>query len=396
MAATIKIKNSSTANAKPTSSDLVQGELALNVTDKKIFTEDSGGNIVELGANFNGFKNRIINGAMTIAQYATSASTSTNSFVLDRWKLQFSGGGVATVQQSSTVPSSTTFASSALLTVTTPDSSLAAGDYYGIVQYIEGYNVADLGFGTSAATSVTLSFWVRSSVTGTYSVAFSNQDGATRTYVATYTINSANTWEQKTITIAGDTTGTWNKTNSNGLRVWFALGMGSTYETSNPNAWEATAAIQSTSSVDWIATNGATFYITGVQLEKGSTATSFDYRPYTTELQLCQRYAYPIRSGLSGFGNGTTVADVAVTFPVEMRSVPSVTQGTLLYTAYGATSAYTQSSNLNSLPTSYTQNGCTLRFSNFTGLTANSAYIVVPNATTSVVTTYACILTSEL
>ncbi len=281
-------------------------------------------------AQYTGFKNRLINGAMTIAQYATSASTSTNSFVLDRWKLQFSGGGVATVQQSSTVPSSTTFASSALLTVTTPDSSLAAGDYYGIVQYIEGYNVADLGFGTSAATSVTLSFWVRSSVTGTYSVAFSNQDGATRTYVATYTINSANTWEQKTITIAGDTTGTWNKTNSNGLRVWFALGMGSTYETSNPNAWEATAAIQSTSSVDWIATNGATFYITGVQLEKGSTATSFDYRPYGTELALCQRYfqnlSYASSQVIStGIAYSTTAAAAGIYFLQEMRATPSIT-----------------------------------------------------------------------
>jgi hypothetical protein len=148
--------------------------------------------------------------------------------------------------------------------------------------------------------------------------------------------------------------------------------------------------------VNFIATSGATFYITGVQLEKGSTATSFDYRPYGTELQLCQRYAYPIRGGLSGFGNGTTVVDAAVNFPVEMRSVPTVTQGTLVYAAWGTGSTYTQSSNLNSLPNFYTQNGGTLRFSNFSGLTANSAYILNANGTTGAVTTYACILTSEL
>jgi hypothetical protein len=151
-----------------------------------------------------------------------------------------------------------------------------------------------------------------------------------------------------------------------------------------------------TGAVSVIGTNGATWYVTGVQLEKGSTATSFDYRPYGTELQLCQRYAYPIRGGLSGFGNGTTVFDAAVNFPVEMRSVPAVTQGTLVYAAYGTGGSFAQSSNLNSLPTFYTQNGCTLRFSNFTGLTNNAVYILVANSTTSAVTTYGCLLTAEL
>jgi hypothetical protein len=235
---------------------------------------------------------------------------------------------------------------------------------------------------------------VRSSVTGTFGGSFSN-DGVSRSYPFTYTINAANTFEQKTITVAGDTSGTWLTTNGVGIRLYFSLGAGTTYS-GTANAWAATQYVSATGATNLIGTDGATFYITGVQLEKGSTATSFDYRPYGTELALCQRYAYPIRGGYSGFGNGTTVIDTGFNFPVEMRSVPSATQGTLVYIAYGAASSFVQSASSNSLPNNITQNGCILRFNNFTGLTANSAYVLAPNATTTAVTTYACILTAEL
>jgi predicted secreted protein len=164
MAATIKIKNSSTANAKPTSSDLVQGELAINVTDKKIFTEDSGGNIVELGANFNGFKNRIINGAMVIDQRNAGASVTVNSgnnyYAVDRFTAQGqSTDGVFTVQQVSDAPNG--FTNSLKVTVTTADSSIGSTQFYLMSQRIEGYNVSDLGFGAAGASTVTLSFWAK-------------------------------------------------------------------------------------------------------------------------------------------------------------------------------------------------------------------------------------------
>ena len=278
-----------------------------------------------------GFKNRMINGAMVIDQRNAGASISVSSsgYPVDRMKCWADGGGVFTAQQSTTVPSTTTFTNSSVLTVTTPDSSLAANDFYGITQYIEGYNVADFGFGTAVASPITLSFWVQSSVTGTYSVAFGNSDGATRSYIATYTITAANTWENKTITIPGDTTGTWLKTTATGLRVWFALGMGSTYITASPNAWIASAAIQSSSSVNWISTTGATFYITGVQLEKGSTATSFDYRPYGTELMLCQRYFANLLAAGTDYNIGvtrdsTTATQFVLYAPVTMRATPTL------------------------------------------------------------------------
>ncbi len=354
-----------------------------------------------LDANTPAFRNRIINGAMVIDQRNAGASVASPSdqFITDRFALREVGGGVASAQQVFTSASSGNapagFVSSLKLVVTTADASIASTDRYFIRQPIEGLNVADMNFGTANASTFTLSFWVRSSVTGTFPVAFRNNDN-TRSYVATYTISAADTWEQKTVTVAGDQSGTWVSTSLGaGVNVVWTVGAGSTYNTT-ANAWQAGDYLNTSGTTQWIATSGATFYITGVQLEKGSTATSFDYRPYGTELQLCQRYAYPIRGGLSGFGNGTTVVDAAVNFPVEMRSAPSVTQGTLVYAAWGTGSTYTQSSNLNSLPTFYTQNGGTLRFSNFSGLTANSAYILNANGVTGAVTTYACILTSEL
>jgi len=177
-------------------------------------------------------KNRIINGAMVIDQRNAGASIASpaDQYTLDRWSSRQSGGGVASIQQSSVVPNG--FIKSLLLTVTTADSSVTGTDRYFISQAIEGFNIADFGYGTASASTVTLSFWVRSSVTGTYGGAFQNGDGD-RSYAFTYTISAANTWEQKTVTIAGDTTGTWNTNNSTGLQVRFALGVGSTLTTAS-------------------------------------------------------------------------------------------------------------------------------------------------------------------
>jgi hypothetical protein len=235
-------------------------------------------------------KNRVINGAQVINQRgATVTANSGNStpFCTDRWRATNSvtTATAFTLQQSSTAPAG--FTKSLLATVTnntSPDGEVE------IFYSIEGYNVADMGFGAAGASTFTLSFWVNSSVTGTYGVGFESTSGAYN-YVGTYTVNSANTWEQKTITVTGPTSGTFDKTNDRGLTLRFDLGSSSTYNQA-AGSWvnSGSSKNRTSSCVQWVTNSGATFYITGVQLEKGSTATSFDYRPYGTELALCQRY----------------------------------------------------------------------------------------------------------
>jgi hypothetical protein len=205
--------------------------------------------------------------------------------------------------------------------------SITSGDIFGIAQNIEGFNVADLGWGTANAQAVTLSFWVRSSLTGTFGGSFRNS-ASSRSYPISYTISSANTWEQKSITVAGDTSGTWLTTNGIGILLFLSLGSGSTYS-GTAGSWSGSVYTSATGATSVVGTNGATFYVTGVQLEKGSTATSFDYRPYGTELQLCQRYYW--RQGGSnayqyfglGFAYNTTNATFTINNPVPMRATPS-------------------------------------------------------------------------
>lgn len=249
------------------------------------------GSIQNTGAAGFGFKNRIINGAMVIDQRnaGASVSISSNIYSLDRYRSLAGGSptGVYSVQQSSVAPAG--FTKSMLMTVTTAASSLAAANYYSLRQSIEGYNIADLGWGTASAKTATLSFWVRSSLTGTFGGAVNNDNDAS--YAFTYTISTANTWERKTITITGATVGTWATDNTLGLNLELALGVGST-RSGTAGVWTYPAAvlISATGATNVMATSGATFYITGIQLEVGNTATSFDYRSYGHELQLCQRY----------------------------------------------------------------------------------------------------------
>jgi hypothetical protein len=298
----------------------------------------SGTNGITLDGQFNsassmGFKNRIINGGMVISQRNGTSATTVNGndiYTLDRFKGWASGGGVFTVTQSTTAP--TGFNNSALITVTTADASIAAGDNYRFAQPIEGYNIADFGFGTASASTVTLSFWVRSSITGTFGGSLYSVSG-TRAYVFNYTISAANTWEQKTVTIAGDTSGTWGTTNSFGITVYFDLGSGSNYENAT-GSWVAAEKFRTSGNATLISTLSNTWYVTGVQLEKGSTATSFDYRPYGTELALCQRYFYKIvgntspSAGIgSGFSTASTTARVYVKYPVNTRTAPTVSFG---------------------------------------------------------------------
>ena len=277
-----------------------------------------------------GFRNRIINGGMVIDQRNAGASiTPTNaSYSLDRWQWALTQPSKLTAQQSTTAPVG--FTQSNLITSSSA-YSVGAAEVFLFRQRIEGFNTADFGWGTANAKTVTLSFWVRSSLTGTFGGAIRN-NAQDRSYPFSYTISSANTFEYKSITIAGDTTGTWDTNNSTGVEVNFSLGTGSTLS-NTAGAWVAGSFASATGATSVVGTNGATFYITGVQLEKGATATSFDYRPYGTELALCQRY-YSRLSSLSGnyvgFGAGvvasTTSAQVYVKYPVRMRSAPTLGQ----------------------------------------------------------------------
>jgi hypothetical protein len=249
----------------------------------------AAGGSVAAAFNSNGvfFRNRIINGDMRIDQRNAGASVTfdNNVFPVDRFRGLTNLSSKATAQQSSVVP--TGFVNSVLVTSSSA-YSLAAGDYFGIGQRIEGTNISDLGWGTASARAVTLSFWVRSSLTGTFGGALSNSNG-TRSYPFTYSISVADTWEYKTITVPGDTSGTWLTTNGSGIQLVISLGTGATLS-GTAGAWAGANYFSATGAVSVISTNGATFYITGVQLESGSVATPFERRPFGTELMLCQRY----------------------------------------------------------------------------------------------------------
>jgi hypothetical protein len=259
---------------------------------------------------------------MVIDQRNAGASVtlaSGGTYTVDRWQGYEDTDGVMTAQQNSSAP--TGFINSLKLTTTTADSSLASTQFALIQQAIEGLNVTDLAWGTASAATVTLSFWVRSSLTGTFGGSLRN-NASSRSYPFTFTISVADTWEQKTVTIAGDTSGTWLTTNGIGIQVCFGLGVGSTYS-GTAGAWAAAQYFSATGATSVIGTLNATFYITGVQFEKGSTATSFDYRPYGTELALCQRYYYRV-GGVIPLGSGwvitTTVADMFFPLPVSLRT----------------------------------------------------------------------------
>lgn len=263
----------------------------------------SGSNIVfadgsSIASGFTGFKNRIINGAMVIDQRNAGASitpTSDAGYSLDRWKCRLSVSSKYSVQQNAgsvTPPAGfSNYLGVTSLSAYTPSGS----DFFSINQQVEGNNWNDLAWGTANAKTITLSFWVRSSLTGTFGGSFSSGVDFNYSYPFTYTISSANTWEYKSVTIVGPTTGNWTATTGAGIEMWFTLGVGTTYA-GTANTWQSGGKIGPSGCVNVVATNGATFYITGVQLEVGSTATSFDYRPYGFEFDLCRRYCEVFRN----------------------------------------------------------------------------------------------------
>jgi len=327
---------------------------------------DSGGSL--------GFRNRIINPGMVIDQRNNGASvtitnTSDITYVLDRWFGFGTSASKFSVQRNAGSVTPPTGFSNYFGVTSLSAYTVGSGDSFTMGQYIEGFNTADLGWGTANAQTITLSFWVRSSLTGTFGGALRNSD-VNRGYPFAYTINAANTWEQKSIVIAGDTSGTWvGATNGAGIRLGFGLGVGSTFS-GTAGAWAAGNLTSATGATSVVGTNGATFYITGVQLEAGSVATPFERRDYGRELIMCQRYYQVLAGGLSGSASSSSAFYGTAVFPVLMRTAPASSLSAPYRVSDISTAAYTQS------VASVTNAGVTADsglffFQNFSGMTTN-------------------------
>lgn len=359
-------------------------------------------NIAQGGSNNVTFRNKIINGAMVIDQRNAGASWSATNgaYGLDRWGANsYDGGnttGKFTVQQNAGSVTLPTGFSNYLGVTSSAATTYGATGIYTIYQWIEGYNVADLGWGAAGAKPITLSFQVYSSLTGTFGGALQNNAGD-RSYPFTYTISSSNTWTSVSVTIAGDTSGTWLKTNGAGIAVRFGLGVGSTYSGS-AGAWASANYYSATGAVSVVGTSGATFYITGVQLEAGTTASPFEYRPYTTELCLCQRYYCksfePTTVPANGSSNGINTTCAAYsstsayvsgfyTYPTQMRATPTVA----FYGLNGATGVWDIYKGTWTATTSTVFNNSSSTnlnvFVQSTGMTAWQAYLISGNFTAS-------------
>jgi hypothetical protein len=271
-----------------------------------------------------GFRNRIINGNMVIDQRNNGASVSisngTTTYLTDRWQVFENGSMAFSGQQVSTAPAG--FNRSLLITTTTA-AAAGSADRCALTQIIEGFNIADFGWGAAGASAITLSFWVRSSLTGQFGGALQNS-AQDYSYPFSFTISAANTFEFKTVTIAGPTTGTWSTDNTGGVRVSFDLGMGSTL-LGTAGAWAAADYRGATGDVKLSGTNGATFNLTGVQLEAGSVATPFEQIDYGRELMMCQRYFELISNFEGSTIPSGQVGRLVYTFKVTKRAAPTVT-----------------------------------------------------------------------
>jgi hypothetical protein len=334
---------------------------------------------VSLGAgNATRFKNRIINGNMVISQRGTSFTndTSGSQYSLDRWLIYGSTASKFTVAQSSTAP--TGFSNSFLVT-SSAATTVGASDVYEFLQRIEGFNFVDMAWGTANAKTITLSFQVYSSLTGTFGGALQNSNN-TRSYPFSYSIPTANTWTSISVTIAGDTSGTWiGGTNGTGLQLIFGLGSGSTYSTT-AGAWATGNYTAPTGAVQVVATSGATFYITGVQLEVGSSATGFDFRDITTETSLCQRYYWKTITVTSNnficwaFATSTTTVYGYIYHPVLMRTPPTSVSYSGTGTWFGGAVTAISAIIIPENGTTSSTIACTS-----SGLTANAIYGILPN-----------------
>ena len=325
----------SLTNALPSTGGTVTGATTFNST-----VSINGAN----GSGYTGYKNRIINGGMVIDQRNAGASVTPTdgTYTLDRWFARQTTAGKFSVQQNAGAVTPPAGFTNYLGCTSLSAYSVLSSDVYAVVQNIEGFNVADFGWGTVNAQTITISFWVRSSLIGTFGGSIRNSS-AGRTYPFSYTISAANTWEQKSITIAGDTSGTWLTNNGVGLQLIVGLGVGSTFS-GTAGSWSGSNFLSATGATSVVGTNGATFYITGVQLERGSNATSFEFRDYGRELQMCQRYYWRIDgyNGLTAVSSGnvygaTTQVRTYIKFPVTMRSAPTLSIAGTFISSGGST-----------------------------------------------------------
>jgi hypothetical protein len=332
-------------------------------------------------------RNRIINGAMMIDQRNAGASktitdTANATYTLDRWFAYGSQASKFSVQQNAgSVTPPTGFTNYAGMTSLSA-YTVGASELFQFCQRIEGFNFADLGWGTANAQTVTLSFWVRSSLTGTFGGALLNNAG-NRSYPFSYSISAANTWEQKSITIAGDTSGTWLTTNGTAVNVNFSLGTGSTLS-GTAGSWSGSALFSATGATSVVGTNGATFYITGVQLEQNTSATPFERRLYGQELANCQRYYYRVLANALGyvfgqsFNAATTLARGVVNFPTTMRTEITALEQSGTASNYQVAHGNLTLTSCSSVPTFSTgqKESCAVNFTVSSGLTAGNGSLI--------------------
>jgi len=346
-----------------------------------LVSDNSGAFISYTGPTF--MRNRIINGDMRVAQRGTAA-VGAESFPVDRWLYSYNAGGTITSQQSTFAP--TGFSTSVGCSVSAGVSATAA-QYGNFQQKIEGYNIADFAFGTAAAKTIAVSFWVRASIAGTYCVSILNwNDSANsndRSYVSEYTISSINTWEKKTVIISGCTDGVWYTDNRKGMYIVFDLGSGTNVQTASKNSWVTGCFGRTSSQTNIIGTTGASFYLTGVQIEVGSAATPFEYRPIQYEIALCQRYYARLKTNgtdlFVAYGAGvcqsTTATTLYFTFPQVMRSSPTISQSNTCVTTNVTTTRFATTG----FAGYYAADNSAVVYTTHTGLTAQAAVVWCAN-----------------
>jgi hypothetical protein len=348
-------------------------------------TNDSSGNVT-VGNNLtvtgglvpssSFMRNRIINGAMVIDQRNAGAQISNAAganWVVDRWNFTCSLATKFNIKQNLNSVTPPAGFSNYLGFQVTNAVTVGSAEYFFLGQPIEGFNTADLDFGKATAKTVTLSFWVQSSLTGSFGGSL-QANASVRAYAFNYTISSANTWEYKTITVPGDVTGTWvGATNGIGINLYLGLGVGSNY-TGTANTWSGSNTIVPTGAVSLVATASATFYITGVQLEVGSVATPFEQEIYSNTLAKCQRYFALVPMIGTCIANSTTALDFMTGYPVQMRSSATITARSLVTVTDSNVADYSQSSaGIGSVITSGATSAY-IRFGSFTGLTTGKTY----------------------
>ena len=337
--------------------------------------------------NVSGRRNMVINGAMNVAQRGTShASVSNNAYTLDRFAFTYSQDGAFTVTQDSSSPDG--FANSLKLDVTTADSSLAASQYLIMEHKIEAQNLHHLHFGKSSAKNITLSFYVKSNKTGTYGVTIIQGDNSSKMANLTYTIDSADTWEQKSLTFTGDTSGVINDDNGIGLKLGFTLAVGSTWTSGDTSASFRTFAngnYGGGQTVNILDSTSNEWFITGVQLEVGDSASDFEHRYFAEELQLCQRYFFQEDTnadnigGRMGIASGTVNVTIPYDMPVQMRAKPSLSlTNANIRCGDMVTAGFNTSSGTVNANSYLGSKNVTLVLGGFTGLTNYRTYLHEP------------------